>query len=45
MEYCPSQSMFRYVCQNLYVGLPASVKKQHETGGSQCSNYECYYTL
>lgn len=30
MEYCPSQSMFRYVCQNFSVGLPASVKKQHE---------------
>ena len=45
MAWCPSQSMFLYVCQNFSVGLPASVKKQHETGGSHCSDYESYCTL
>jgi hypothetical protein len=45
MEWSPSQSMFLHVCQNFFVGLPASVKKQHETGGSHWSDYECYCTL
>jgi hypothetical protein len=45
MEWCPSQSTFLCVCQNFFVGLPASVKKQHKTVGSHWSDYECYCTL